>query len=147
MEYKNLYRALRKEEISAGNILIPKVIKPFKNHPRMGIDTHLPFMLGEQEEYAVRQHQWKQEGFPGSSGVSTTPHIERARFYAKNEVIVVIDREQLKKFNINEYVVKDYLKKYPEDIAVPKDDEIILFSENGNFPREVIVKVINGKVF
>ncbi len=137
-----LYRALRKEEIDAGYVLIPKSQKPFQNHPRVGIDTRLPFKLGEQEEYAVRQHQWKRNGFP-TSGISTTPHFERAIDYAREGVIVKINRQLCSKYGIREYVVKEYLDKFPEDIAVPEDDEIILVKENGNsFPKEIIEEVI-----
>ena len=77
---KYLYRALRKEEIEAGNILIPKEQETFKKLPRLGIDTRLPFVMGETEEHAVRQHQWQQKGFL-TSGISTTPHFERAKYY------------------------------------------------------------------
>ena len=139
---KYLYRALRKEEIDAGYVLIPKSQKPFKSHPRVGIDMRLPFKIGEQEEYAVRQHQWKQNGFP-TSGISTTPHFERARDYARDGVIVKTNRQLCSKYGIREYVVKEYLGKFPEDIAVPEDDEIILVKKNGDsFPKEIIEKVI-----
>jgi hypothetical protein len=96
-ESKYLFRALRREEIEAGNVLIPKGQGPFQADPRLGIDTRLPFKLGPTEEHAVRQHQWNQSGFP-TSGVSTTPHISRAKYYAqKNKVIVKIDRIDIKK--------------------------------------------------
>jgi hypothetical protein len=141
-ENKYLYRALRKEEIDAGNILIPKSIESFKSHPRLGIDTRLPFVLGEKEEYAVRQHQWKQSGFP-TSGISATPYFERAKVYARQGVIVKIDRELLSKFGIKEYIVKDWLKKFPEDISVPEDEEVILVKEECKMlPKEIIIEVI-----
>ncbi|PIW34158.1 MAG: hypothetical protein COW28_00725 [bacterium (Candidatus Ratteibacteria) CG15_BIG_FIL_POST_REV_8_21_14_020_41_12] len=140
--YKYLYRALRKEEVNAGNILIPKSQGPFRSHPRLSIDTNLPFWLGERKEYAIRQHQWQQSGFP-TSGISTTPHFERAKFYAQDGVIVKIDRQLFGKYSIKEYVVKEYLEKFPEDIAAPEDDEIILVKEDdGPFPKEVIKEVI-----
>ena len=41
-----LYRALRKEEIEAGNLLIPKGQGPFAANPRWGIDTRFPFIIG-----------------------------------------------------------------------------------------------------
>jgi len=144
MDKKNkyLYRALRKEEIEAGNILIPKEQEPFKKLPRLGIDTRLPFVLGETEEHAIRQHQWQQKGFL-TSGISTTPHFERAKFYARDGVVVKINRSLFNKHGIKEYVVKEYLKKFPEDIAVPDDEEIILVKEDGKpFPKEIIEEVI-----
>jgi len=94
------------------------------------------------KEYAIRQHQWQQSGFP-TSGISTTPHFERAKFYAQDGVIVKIDRQLFGKYSIKEYVVKEYLEKFPEDIAAPEDDEIILVKEDdGPFPKEVIKEVI-----
>ena len=138
-----LYRALRPEEIEQGYVLIPKSQNPFKEHPRLGIDTRLPFKLGEQEEYAVRQHQWQQKGFP-TSGVSTTPHLERAKYYAKNyKIIVKINRYSLKKYGIKEYIVKDWLGEHPEDMAIPEDDEVILVYKNGDkFPKEIIEEIL-----
>ncbi len=139
----NLYRALRKEEIEAGNVLIPKLQTPFKSHPRLGIDTRLPFRLGEYEEYAVRQHQWEQKGF-STAGVSTTPHPERAKIYARDGVVVKINRAILSEYGIKEYIVKDYLEKFPEDIAVPEDEEVILFKEGCSvFPKEIITEVVS----
>jgi len=141
---KYLYKALRKEEIDAGNILIPKLQGPFRSHPRLGIDTRFPFVLGETEEHAVRQHQWQRNGFP-TSGVSTTPHFEIAKkVYAKrNRVIVKINCQLFSKYGIKEYVVKEYLGKFPEDIAAPEDDKIILAKEDGgSFPKEIIEEVI-----
>jgi hypothetical protein len=140
---KYLYRALRKVEIEQGNILIPKGQSPFKQHPRLGVDTRLPFKLAPTEEHAVRQHQWKQRGFP-TSGVSTTPHLERATYYAQeNKVIAKINRLLLSQYHVAEYVVKEYLGSHPQDIACPEDDEVILVKSDGNvFPKEIIEEVI-----
>jgi hypothetical protein len=135
-----LYRALRPEEIEAGYILIPKSQELFKSDPRLDIDTRLPFVLGPTEEYAVRQHQWNQKGF-STRGISTTPHIERAKFYAQlNKAIVKINRESLIEHGIKEYVVAEFLDF---GIAVPEDDEVILVMDNdGPFPKEIIFEVI-----
>jgi hypothetical protein len=140
---KYLYKALRKEEIDEGNILIPKSQGPFRSDPRFGIDMRFPIEFGS-ETNAVRQHQWERNGFP-TSGVSTTPHFEIAKkFYAKrNRLIVKINCQLFSKYGIKEYVVKEYLGKFPEDIAAPEDDEIILAKEDGgSFPKEIIEKVI-----
>ncbi|MBL7163434.1 MAG: hypothetical protein ISS57_12575 [Anaerolineales bacterium] len=142
-EYQFLYRSLRPEEINAGNILIPKVQGVFFAEPRLGIDTRLPFVLGPTQEHAVRQHQWNQDGY-STSGVSTTPFLDRARYYAqKNKVIVKIDRNVLHLHGIKEFIVKNWLGKFPEDIAVPEDDEVILTKITGDpWPKEIIVDVI-----
>jgi len=138
----NLFRALRIEEINAGFIMIPKSQELFSAEIKIGVDTHFPWMFGATEEHAVRQHQWKQNGFP-TRGVSTTPHIERARFYAqKNKVIVVINRKLLSKYEIKEYMVKEWLSAL--DVAVPEDDEVILImKEDGSFPKEIIAEIIH----
>ena len=121
-----LYRALRKEEIDSGCSLIPRSQGPFVAASKFGIDTTFPIPLVPTVENAVRQHQWKQNGLP-TSGVSTTPHLERARFYAAaNGVIVRIDRHLLAQHGIKEYRVKDYLTKDPHNVAVPEDDEVVL---------------------
>ena len=136
---KYLYRALRKEEIDAGNILIPKSQEPFRSDPIFGtMDMNFPIEF-ESVTNAIRHHQW-QRGIP-TSGVSTTPHFERAKFYAKrNGVIVKIDCQLLSKYGIIEYDVDGYLK--PGEIAVPEDDEIILVKEDGgSFPKKIIVGV------
>jgi len=39
-----LFRVLRKEEIEAGNILIPKQQRTFEDWPQIGIDTTFPFI-------------------------------------------------------------------------------------------------------
>jgi hypothetical protein len=137
-----LYRALNRTEITLGNILVPKGQDPFVANPRLAIDTRLPFVLGKTEEYAVRQHQWKQNGFP-TSGISTTPHFDRAKFYARQGVVVKIDRRALPNHGIREFSVKVWLCKFPEDIACPEDDEIILVGEQGQFPKEIIVEVFD----
>lgn len=143
MTHPFLYRALRVAEIEAGYVLVPKAQGPFEAGPRLGIDTRLPFVLGQTEEHAVRQHQWKQNGFP-TSGVSTTPHLERARFYAvPGGVIVEVDRRLFSMYEVREYVVNSILGEHPVDIAVPDDDEIILVRDGAEpFPKQLIVRVM-----
>ncbi|MDK2742178.1 MAG: hypothetical protein NDI90_04630 [Nitrospira sp. BO4] len=143
MTHAFLYRALRSDEIEAGCVLISKTQGSFEAGPRLGIDTRLPFALGPTEEHAVRQHQWQQNGFP-TSGVSTTPHLERARFYAAARgVIVEIDRRLFSMYGVRECVVNLILGEHPVDIAVPEDDEVILVrDEAGPFPKQLIVRVI-----
>lgn len=45
-----LFRALRQAEIEAAHCLIPKEQGPFEAHPRLAIDTRLPFRLGPTKE-------------------------------------------------------------------------------------------------
>ncbi len=138
-----LYRALCSKEIVSGNLLIPKSSEPFHAPPRLGIDTRLPFKLGSTTEYVVRQHQWKQRGYP-TRGVSTTPHLTRAQFYAqRNRIIAKIDRNLLSEFDIEEFNVNELLSDFPEDIAAHEDSEIILvYRNNGTFPKDIISEIL-----
>lgn len=141
---KYLYRALRKEEIFAGNKLIPKSQEPFQKRPALGFDTKLGWcVLGKTKEYAIRQHQCPQDESP-TSGISTTPHLERAEYYAKKErIIVKINRQLFNKHSIEECDVNKCLEKFPEDIAKPEDNEIILVKKDGgSFPKEIIEEVM-----
>ena len=133
-----LYRALRLEEIQAGNILIPKDQDAFLGEPQLDTeDCILPFVLGPTKKYAIRQHQ------DGSltSGISTTPHLDRANFYAaRHRTIVKINRERLRDFGISEYVVSEYVST--SGMACPPDNEVILVSDENHFPTEIITEVI-----
>lgn len=148
MIHKFLYRALRDVEIESGNRLIPKVNsnEKFTSEAMFGIDTRFPITLGGVDN-KVRQHQWKQNGL-STQGISTTPHLERAEFYAqKNRVIVKIDTSLFEKYGITTYDVNDILKHKPDDIAEKEDNEIILtYCEIGEFPKEIIVDIIQLKI-
>lgn len=143
VKYPFLYRALRTLEIEEGFNLIPKATDAFKSDPMLGIDTVFPFSFGSVENI-VRQHQWKQYGWP-TRGISSTPYYDRALFYAaKNKVIVRIDTSKFIDFGITTYDVNSILGHRANDIAVPEDNEIILVYQNdGLFPKEIIVEVIN----
>jgi hypothetical protein len=142
MNYQFLYRALREEEINSEFILIPKNTDEFKSDPRFGIDMKFPIKF-YCEENAVRQHQWQQNGFP-TRGISTTPLLERAKFYAqKNKIIVKIDTSLFSELGIKTYDVNKILGFRESDIAVPEDNEIILvYEKDGKFPSEIIVETI-----
>jgi len=131
-----LYRALRNEEIEAGIVLIPKQQRAFEDWPQLGLDTTLPFVLGPTEKYATNHHQIGQE----TSGISTTPIFERAKFYAgENKIIAKISRRKLKKHNIKEIVVE----VSGSFVIVPEDHEVILIKQdNEPWPTAIIEEVI-----
>ncbi len=133
---KYLYRALRKEEIEAGIVIIPKQQRSFEDWPQIGIDITLPFVLGPTEKYATNHHQLGQE----TCGISTTPIFERAKFYAKkNKIIVKISRSKLKKYNIKEIDVNES----GSFVIVPEDQEVILIKlDNEPWPTDVIQEII-----
>ncbi|AUD06993.1 hypothetical protein [Spirosoma pollinicola] len=140
MDYKYLYRALRRAEIEAGYKLIPKGTMEFVAEPRLDLDV-FPMVFGS-ETNAIRHHQWKQNGFT-TRGISATPHYERALFYAKrNKVVVRIDTEHFQSLGIRTFDVNESLRERPHEIAVPEDDEIILvYEKDGEFPAQIITDV------
>jgi hypothetical protein len=92
---------------------------------------------------AVVRHQFEREGFP-TSGLSTTPHFERAAIYARgrdgrsNGFVFKIDRTGLARCGVREFVVSEYAR-WP---SVPQDDEVILVTPNGNpLPKKLVVQI------
>jgi hypothetical protein len=140
-----LYRGLRHEEIDAGCVLIPKAQRPFLAQARLPIN--LPFVLGERVEHAVREHQQvKKDKATGeekplhkTSGVSTTPHFQRAvQNYGRDGVIVKIDTSFFETHGISAHAVADFVDE--PFICAPEDEEIILVCKKGyKFPNEIIV--------
>jgi len=91
----------------------------------------------------VVKHEFRQQGNP-TSGISTTPHLHRAEFYAthggrfSSGYIYKIDRRLLSKHNVLEYLVSEIVT-YP---SIPEDDEVILVaSDYGPIPDDVIASV------
>ena len=92
---------------------------------------------------AVIRHQFNQEGFP-TSGISSTPHLERAVVYARGKdgtssgYVFKIDREALKSHGIIEFVVKQFCTP-----SIPDDDEVVLVvPEGSHLPEGVIAELI-----
>ena len=139
-----LYRGIslkmhRKNDVT----LSPKDTK-FKRtlHLDQGFHLDQGLTLGESEENAVVMHQVNSTSFP-TSGVSTTPHFDRAKIYAthcsKNGIIYKLDRSTFSKYGVKEYIVKEYTN-FPQ---IPEDDEAILVHEcHGNLPKEIIIDTI-----
>lgn len=100
---------------------------------------------GDSIDNAVIAHQRDSKAFP-SSGVSTTPFLERAKIYAIHKAkqakgfVYKIDRVLLAEKGVGEYRVADYATR-PE---IPEDDEVILVSNNnGVLPQEIVIEVIS----
>jgi hypothetical protein len=77
-----------------------------------------------------------------TSGISTTPHIEKAHRYGSNEgehshyYIYVIDRKILSLYNVTEQPGLQFPKK-------PDDDEVTLTAQDyGTLPDEIILEVL-----
>jgi hypothetical protein len=143
-----LYRGVsEKYHQDSGGILKPKVVGAFTYN----------FHWGESGAYwdsgitwdstpanAVIRHQFNQEGFP-TSGISTTPHFERATIYARGKdglslgFIYKIARARLKEHDVREFIVADYAI-YP---SVPEDDEVILVIPNSqHLPEDLVIEII-----
>jgi hypothetical protein len=97
--------------------------------------------FGQSERNAVLRHQLNQAGLP-TAGISTTPHRERAIFYAlgggrhPKGILLTIDRACLISHGVTEYVVSDTVTAP----AVPEDDEVILVAQSGNhLPLEIVI--------
>ena len=128
-------------------LLKPKVMGPFTfnfhwDEPGATFDSGIAW--DSTTTNAVIRHQLNQEGYP-TSGISTTPHIERALLYAKGKdgvsqgFIYKIARADLGQHQILEFVVAKYAK-YP---SVPEDDEVILvLSDSGHLPNDVVQEII-----
>jgi hypothetical protein len=135
-----LYRALRREEIDAGGILIPKETTTFLASFKCGYQ--IGDFIGMTEKHAVID-QLTSDKTP-TRGVSTTTAKQIAfEKYAKNHrMVALIDRNKLKHFKIKEFIVKEIL--HPSQILHPEDDEVILvYDKDGAFPKEIIIKVID----
>lgn len=129
--------------------LLPKFLgKPFSGFARCGDDyanCGSGVICGLSFGNEVLRHEYKQNG-GSTSGISTTPHIERAKDYAfgkdqkQSGKVFKIDRAKFKKYGVLEYQVSK-VARFP---SVPEDDEVILVSEDfGVLPKEIIVSIID----
>jgi hypothetical protein len=140
-----LYRGVSVEmHKTQGGVLRPKQFAPFTRTPEFGRDEWNNCFWGDSSLNAVVEHQRHQAGYP-TSGVSTTPHLERARFYATHggEVsdgyIYVIDRNLCQSRGVTLYVVNDIV---PQP-SIIKDDEVILVAQDfGVVTSDVIIDVV-----
>lgn len=140
-----LYRGVSLEMHKENNgVLSPKGTS-FKRifHLDDGFHFDQGLTLDKSEENAVVTHQANSTCYP-TSGVSTTPHLDRAKMYATcncthDGIIYKLDRSKLSQYGIKEYVVKEYT----DSPYIPEDDEVILVHEDhGNLPKEIILETI-----
>lgn len=98
---------------------------------------------GKSDINTVILHQWKQAGIP-TSGISTSPVAERARFYALRGgqvgrgYIFKLAFDQLIRAGVAIYKVNE-LVPHP---AIPEDDEhVLVASDFGSIPESAIVSI------
>lgn len=143
-----LYRGVSEElYLKLNGKLKPKISnQQFASHAHFGESPAVfgsGIVFGESNINSVVRHQWAQAGIP-TSGVSTTPSIERARIYALNECklkkgyIFKLSVERLYQAGVSIYKVNE-LVPYP---AIPEDDEHILVADDfGSIPESAIISV------
>jgi hypothetical protein len=137
-----LYRGVSHEmhEKNRG-LLIPKNLERFSLPPEFGVAEYGESFWSDCAENAVLRHQLHQKGLP-TSGISTTPLINRAIFYATHNRntkgwIYVIDRSLLNAYHIDTYDVN----KIITTPSVPCDQEVVLVNnKNSHFESAIIVK-------
>ena len=140
-----LYRGISKEKFERdGRLLKPNIVGPFESTFSLD-DGHCldeGLTLDSSVNNSVVKHQ-KDSGKYPTSGISTTPLYERAKHYAshagrKNGLIFVIDRNLFSEYNVDEFVVSDFVP-IPN---VPEDKEVILFTKDGReLLEEIIIRV------
>lgn len=124
--------------------LRPKLFTPFSRNPEFGRDEWGNCFWGDTSLNAVVEHQRHQAGYP-TSGISTTPHFERARFYAtcghklQNGYIYTIARDRCYTHGVTLYVVNDIV---PQPSVIDDDEVILVASDFGILPSEIVIDVI-----
>lgn len=145
---KYLYRGVSPELYQkTGGKLVPKSTDVFAHtfkYGESGLKYGSGATYGSSPANAVLKHQHNQEGYP-TSGVSTTPHLARAHFYATcggkygNGYIYKIDRELLEINGVKEYVVAQYVTSP----SIPEDDEVIIVEKDfSTLPDAIIAEII-----
>ncbi|MGD0958739.1 MAG: hypothetical protein ABSB19_02925 [Methylomonas sp.] len=142
-----LYRGVNPDFYQETNgLLRPKTNERFeyvfKYNGTIKFDGSAKF--GKCEHNAVLRHELKQKGFP-TSGISTTPHLDRAKYYAFSEkkyregFVYKIDRKLLSQHGVKDYVVSEYIP----NPSVPEDNEVILVAQDfGQLPISIIVEIL-----
>ncbi|MEW8333100.1 MAG: hypothetical protein AB2692_19355 [Candidatus Thiodiazotropha sp.] len=127
--------------------LIPKESGPFQKPAVYGKAEYGNSFYGNNEKNAVVEHQLHQAGY-ATSGISTTPHIERAKYYATHGgkhasgIIYEIDSELCKQYEVSIFEVAQIVP-IP---SIPEDSEFILVAkEFGELPIDIIINVYEFK--
>lgn len=139
-----LYRGVNEEfHRKFDGRLMPKESGPFRKPAEYGRSEYGNSYYGNNEQNAVVEHQLHQAGY-ATSGISTTPNIERAKFYAtrggkwESYFVYEIDTADCERLEVQIFVVSSFVPS-PE---IPVDEEVILVAkEFGELPKEIISNV------
>ncbi len=138
-----LFRGIHHSSYSGiGSALRPKELGPFTKQPKWDVAEWENSTYVTSTINAVIEHQHKQAGLP-TSGLSTTPRIERAKVYALGRAakgcgyVIRIDVKKCLELGIEQYRVNS-LVRAP---AAPEDEEVILVAPGGVFPEAIVVGV------
>ncbi len=133
---------------SQGLELRPKETSPFRKSPEFGRAEWGNAFWGDCEANAVVEHQQHQAGYP-TSGISTTPHLERAQFYATHGgvqprgFVYTIDLDACRDLGVAIYVVAEIVPMP----SIPEDAEIILVARDfAALPRGIVIAVDEFRV-
>lgn len=140
-----LFRGVSVKMHQSGCGLFPKGTA-FKRTMHLDNGLHLDtgWTLDDSQENAVVGHQLDSEHYQ-SAGISTTPHFERARYYAtsglKNDgVVYKISRCKLHEHGVQEYVVSEYTP-CPK---CPADNEVVLVHHQyGPLPLAIVIDIVH----
>jgi hypothetical protein len=145
-DVRYLYRGVSTELYKKNNgKLIPKSSDAFLYAFKYG-DSKNKYgsggSYGISSANAVLRHQLDQEGYP-TSGISTTPHFERARTYATYGGVLgyvyKIDRHLLDGNGVKQWLVAQFVVQP----SIPEDDEVILVANDfGALPDIIVVEIV-----
>ncbi len=143
-----LYRGVSEVffKINNGKLTPKQPGKRFASHTECGDETAQcgsSMTCGFSAYNEAVRHQFMQKGLP-TSGISTTPNIERAKFYATkggkylSGHIYIIDRTKLSKFGVSEYIVNEIIP----NPSIPEDNEVIIVAQDfKQIPKSVIIEI------
>ncbi len=147
MNDRYLYRGINQEMYEKANgELRPKLInQPFSYVFKAdgSIKANGSATAGPSKQNAVLGHQLNSSKFP-TSGISTTPFLERAQYYATGKskkttgYVFKLDRKRFREYGIEEYIVSEWV----ENPNTPENAEVILVSQAlRELPRQIIAMV------
>ncbi len=146
--YRGVNKELHKENDGKLKVKGDKFTHMF--YPSDHLYPSRSIFVGECEQNAVVTHQFAElrtEQEFRSAGISTTPILERAKYYATHisdsvttdGYVYVIDRSKLDKLEVEQKIVSE-LVEFPRK---PEDEEVILVAKNrGDLPTEIVVETI-----